>query len=74
MMIMSCFQLFELMVHCLQQTHPSVMTAALECYQQLLRHPLPGFTDLMLTVGSISQSVLAASYEATVAGNDEGLS
>ena len=59
------------MIHCLQQSHPSIATAALECYQQLLKTPtLPGFIDLVLTPGSISTSVLAVSYEATLAAVD----
>ncbi|XP_067936803.1 huntingtin-like [Watersipora subatra] len=63
--------LFELIVHCLQQAHPSITTAALECYQQLLKTPtLPGFIDLILMPGSISTSVLAVSYEATLAAVD----
>ncbi|KAF6037881.1 hypothetical protein EB796_003811 [Bugula neritina] len=66
--------LFELMIHCLQQPHPSVITAALECYQQLLKTPtLPGLVDLLITPGSITTSILAVSYEATLSAKDKNV-
>jgi len=58
----------------MQHSHPSVATSALECYQQLLKTPLPGFIRVVLTPGSITTSSLAKAYEATIAEQEGNIS